>query len=96
MDWLRWYHGACTDMKWPVIAKKAKTKVGVVVSIWAALLEHTCQHETRGSIQGFDCEAVDVFFGYRIGTCEAVLSAMQDKGLIEDGKIVNWAWYEDK
>ena len=39
MEWFRWYHGACSDAKWPLIARKAHTTVGVVVCVWVALLE---------------------------------------------------------
>ncbi len=33
MEWFRWYHGACSDAKWPLIARKAHTTVGVVVVV---------------------------------------------------------------
>lgn len=91
MEWFRWYHGACSDPKWPIIARKAKVSVGVVVSVWAALLEYASQDAERGSVEGFDCETFDALYGYSDGTCEAVLSAMLEKGLIEDGCICSWS-----
>ena len=48
MEWFRWYHGACSDAKWPLIARKAHTTVGVVVSVWVALLEYASQDDERG------------------------------------------------
>lgn len=90
MEWLRWYHGACSDAKWPLIAKRSGTCVGVVVSVWAALLEQASQDEERGSIEGWDPETYDVLYGYEDGTCEAVLKAMTEKGLIVDGCIAAW------
>lgn len=90
MEWLRWYHGACSDAKWPLIARKSGTCVGIVVSVWAALLEQASQDEERGSIEGFDPETYDVLYGYEDGTCAAVLAAMADKGLIADGCIAAW------
>lgn len=90
MEWLRWYHGACSDAKWPLIARKSGTCVGVVVSVWAALLEQASQDEERGSIEGFDPETYDVLYGYEDGTCAAVLAAMTEKGLIADGCIAAW------
>lgn len=90
MEWLRWYHGACSDAKWPLIARKSGTCVGIVVSVWAALLEQASQDEERGSIEGFDPETYDVLYGYEDGTCAAVLKAMTEKGLIADGCIAAW------
>lgn len=91
MEWFRWYHGACSDAKWPIIARKAKVSVGVVVSVWAALLEYASQDEERGSVAGFDGETYDALYGYEDGTCDAVLAAMIDKGLICDGCICAWS-----
>ncbi len=91
MEWFRWYHGACSDIKWPVIARRAHVSVGVVVSVWAAMLEYASQNGDRGSLVGFDCETYDVLYGYEDGTCEAVMQAMTDKGVVCDACIVSWA-----
>lgn len=64
--------------------------VGVVVSVWAALLEYASQDEERGSVAGFDGETYDALYGYEDGTCDAVLEAMTEKGLICDGCICAW------
>lgn len=90
MEWFRWYHGAISDPKWPLIARKSKQNIGTVVSIWAAILEHASQDEERGSIDGFDPEAIDALYGYEDGTCKAVVDAMADKLLIVDGCIASW------
>lgn len=90
MEWFRWYHGACSDSKWPVIARRAGVSVGVVVSVWAALLEHASQDEERGSVEDFDGETFDALYGYDDGTCDAVLKAMIEKKLICDGCIRAW------
>lgn len=91
MEWFRWYHGACSDAKWPIIARKAKVSVGVVVSVWAALLEYASQDDERGSVAGFDGETYDALYGYEDGTCDAVLAAMIEKSLICDGCICAWS-----
>ena len=96
MEWLRWYHGAISDPKWPLIARKSGQNIGTVVSIWAALLEHASQDEERGSIEGFDPEAIDALFGYEDGTCEAVVAAMLSKDLIKDGCIASWTKRQPK
>lgn len=90
MEWFRWYHGACCDAKWPIVARKAGVTVGVVVSVWVALLEHASQDEERGSVERFDCETFDALYGYEEGTCEHVITALTEKGLIRDNRIVAW------
>lgn len=91
MNWLRWYHGACSDPKWPIVARRAGVSAGVVVSVWAALLEQASQADERGSLDGFDCETFDALYGYPDGTCQAVFDAMREKGLVRDGRIGSWA-----
>lgn len=90
MEWLRWYHGAISDPKWPLIARKSKQNIGTVVAVWAAILEHASQDEERGSIDGFDPEAIDALYGYEDGTCKSVVDAMADKKLIVNGCVLSW------
>ena len=90
MEWYRAYHGACSDAKWPIVARKAKVSVGVVVSVWFAPLESASQASERGSVENFDPETVDALYGYEDGTTAAVFSAMLEKGLICDGRICAW------
>lgn len=92
MEWFRWYHGAISDPKWPLIARKSGQNIGTVVSIWAALLEFASQSEARGSAAGFDCETIDALYGYPDGTTETVCNAMKRHGLIDETHmIVSWS-----
>ena len=90
MEWLRWYHGAVSDPKWPLVARRAGVSVGVVVSVWAALLEHASQDEERGSVADFDGLTFDVLYGYADGTCAAVCEAMVCRGVIVEGCLAAW------
>jgi hypothetical protein len=92
VEWFRWYHGAASDAKWPIIARKSGQNVGTVVAVWAALLEHASQAECRGSLAGFDCESLDALFGFEDGVTQAVFDAMSDpkRGLILDDRVVAW------
>jgi hypothetical protein len=90
MEWFRAYHGICSDAKWPIVARKAKVSVGVVVSVWLVLLESASQATERGSVANFDPETVDALYGYEDGTTEAVFDALREKGLICDGRISAW------
>ena len=60
MNWFRWYHGSSCDTKWPWVARRSGQCVGTVVAVWSALLEHASQNEERGSVDGFNCEEIDV------------------------------------
>lgn len=90
MAWFRLHEGTSLDVKWPLIARKAETNVGTVVAVWTAVLDYASQQQERGSIAGFDCEAIDAFYGFEDGVCQRVFDAMVAKGMIKDGKITNW------
>lgn len=91
MEWFRSHHGAPTDPKWLVIAAKAGTRPGVVAAIWWALMDRASQSSPRGSINGFDAEAVAAFYGFPEAEVHAVLAALEAKGLIADGALVKWS-----
>lgn len=90
MDWFRAYHGITSDRKWAIVARKAKVSVGVVVSVWVALLESASEAEDRGSVADFDAETVDALYGYEDGTSAAVLAALEAKDLICEGRVCAW------
>ena len=82
MEWFRWYHGAISDPKWPLIARKSGQNIGTVVSVWAAILEYASQADERGCVDGFNPEAVDALFGYEDGTTLSVVEVMKNQGVI--------------
>ena len=96
MEWFRWYHGAISDPKWPLIARKSGQSIGTVVSVWAAMLEFASQADERGSVEGFDCEQIDALFGYPDGTTETVCNAMKRHVTDETGFIVSWSKRQTK
>lgn len=98
MEWLRWYHGACSDDKWPLIAKKAGVPQAFVVAVWAMLLEVASQDEDRGSIEEFDPEAADALMGMPDGSSQAILDALSSgkKPRIVDGCISSWTKRQPK
>lgn len=93
MEWLRWYHGACSDDKWPLIARKANVPQAFVVAVWAMLLEVASQDEERGSVEEFDAEAVDALLGMPDGSAQAIVDALSGgkKPRIVDGCINSWS-----
>lgn len=90
ISWWRSWHGAPTDHKWQVIAARSCVKVGIVSAIAWALLDHASQHKDRGCVDGFDVETYAVYSGFDETEITAVLKAMTDKGIIQDGRLANW------
>ncbi len=100
MTWFRWYAGTATDPKFMVVARLAGQNVAAVVAVWAMLLERAsdvserdetqCNAGKRGFVSGFDCEAADAVLGLEDGASEAIMRAMEKKGLLTGGKVTNW------
>lgn len=90
MLWWRSWHGAPIDHKWAVIAARAGVKVGIVSALAWALFDYASQQKERGSVVGFDTETYAVFSGFEESEIVAAINAMQDKGIILDGKLANW------
>ena len=92
MEWLRWYHGAISDDKWPLIARKSGQTVATVVAVWASLLECASQADERGSIEGFDPESIDALFGLEDGATQLIIDALSGgkKPRIASGRIAKW------
>lgn len=90
IDWFRWHHGSVTDPKFQLIARKSGHRLGDVIAVWAYILEAASAAQQRGVVDGVDCEAVDCLLGAEEGTTAAIMAAMTQRGLIEDGVIVSW------
>lgn len=91
-NWLKWFHGAVTDDKWPLIARKSGQPVAVVVAVWAALLECASQAEDRGCVDDFDAESMDAVLQVQDGACAAIVAALSTgkRPRIMDGRITKW------
>jgi hypothetical protein len=96
MDWFRSHHGAPTDPKWLLIAKRANVRPIHVIGTWWALLDYASQHSDRGSIDGFDTETFALFAGLEDEHVSRIVTTLRDKGLIIDGRIAQWAKRQPK
>jgi hypothetical protein len=90
MDWFRSWHGAPTDNKWLLIARKAGVVPGIVSAIAWALLDHASQAEDRGSVCDFDIETYSVFSGFSEDDIAKVMTEMVQKGVIVNGRLIAW------
>lgn len=95
-DWFRSWHGAPTDNKWLLIAKRAGVKPIHVSGTWWALLDHASQHSERGRVDDFDVETFALFAGMEEQFVSRIVTTLCDKGLIVDGRISNWGKRQPK
>lgn len=102
MDWFRSWHGAPTDLKWPVVADKAREILGgvthgdalfvtFVTGVTWALLDHASQGSPRGSIQGFSVTAFAKYAGATPPMVNAVIQALHEENVLKDSVFANWA-----
>lgn len=89
-SWFRSWHGAPTDPKWRTVAKRAGVRPGDVTALVWALLDRASQAAERGSIAGYDAEVLADALGYETQEVEAILSALHEKGVLENDKFVGW------
>jgi hypothetical protein len=91
MDWFRSWHGAPTDPKWLLIAKRSETQPGVVSAIVWALFDFASQNESaRGGVEGFDIETYAAFSGFDEKLVVKVIECLKDKNIIVDGHLAAW------
>lgn len=92
MDWFRSHHGAPTDPKWLLIAKRAGVRPIHVAGTWWALLDHASQHSERGRVDDFDVETFALFAGMEEAAVNAIVSALCACDMIVDGRVV-YRWH---
>ena len=90
IDWFRWHHGSVTDPKFQLVARKSKQALASVIAVWAFVLEQASASEERGTFGSIDGEAIDCLLGLEDGATDAILAAMGERGLVEDGFVSAW------
>jgi hypothetical protein len=90
IDWFRWHHGSVTDPKFQLIASKASVRLGDVIAVWGFLLEKASANLVRGEYGAIDLETVDFMLGAGEGATARIMQAMNDRGLLEAGRIEAW------
>jgi hypothetical protein len=90
IEWFRWYHGTVSNPKLALIAKKSGQSRPVTIAVWAALLEHASKSDIRGDVSNFDVEIIAVALDIEEDAINAVIAAMNAKGMIVDRTIAKW------
>lgn len=89
-EWFRSWHGAPTDSKFLLIAKRAQVTPGMVSAVYWALLDYASQNDPRGSVEGFDTEIYAEWAGWEERDVIAIIAALTTKQAIIDGRLVAW------
>lgn len=90
MGWFKSHDGAPLDSKWVIVGRMAGVPPGVVAAVWWAALDHANQNHPRGSVKGFDVEAVAAFYGWEFEDCQRVMDALERRKLLIDGMVSQW------
>ena len=90
IDWFRWHHGSVIDPKFQLVAKRAGARLGDVIAVWSFLLESASASSDRGSVESIDFETLDFMFDMESGASQRIVDAMNQRGLIADGRIASW------
>jgi hypothetical protein len=88
--WFRSWHGAPTDNKFLLIAKRAQVAPGMVSAVYWALLDYASQNEPRGSVEGFDTEIYAEWSKWEERDVIAIIATLIDKKAIINGRIASW------
>lgn len=91
MNWWRAYHGISADAKLGVVALRCGARRCEVGWVWTALLDRASQSEERGSIAGYDVEAMAFAGELSAEVVEAIIETMREKGMIDSCDILT-AW----
>lgn len=95
MDWFRHYHGLVTDPKLHRVSRSAKVSRAVVIAAWCAILEAASQASNRGVAADIDADSLSFLIDERSNTCERVLKALREFGLINDGnEVTKWVKHQ--
>lgn len=71
---------------WALIARRSGQSKAHVRAVWQALLDQ------GSAYQSLDCDRMDKKLKARAGTCKAIVEAMADLYLVNNGRIIGWVY----
>jgi len=87
MDWFRWHHGSVTDPKFQLVARKTKSSVAEVISVWAFILEFGSKN--GASVSAFSATDCDKLLGFDAGRSSRIVDGLVARGLISENRIAS-------
>lgn len=95
-QWFRSWHGAPTDPKWRLIAKKAEVPTSLVVSFIWALMDRASQSEDRGSFAGVDLEVLADYLDCDCNALQRIATQCNARNVACNGRFVAWEKHQPK
>jgi hypothetical protein len=94
MHYYKHDHHMGMHRKWRGIAADLGIRPLDVYAIWNLLLEHASRHPERGSVAQFRAGDIAAQYDLEKSEVEAVLTEFQARGMIAEGRIAKWEWYQ--
>lgn len=95
-QWFRSWHGAPTDPKWRLIAKKAEVPTSLVVSFIWALMDRASQSEDRGSFAGVDLEVLADYLDCECNALLRIVTQCNARNVTCNDRFVSWEKHQPK
>jgi hypothetical protein len=89
-QWFRSWHGAPTDPKWRLIAKKADVPTSLVVSFVWALMDRASQSDDRGSFAGIDLEVLAEYLDCDETQLKRIVTQCNARNITVTERFVTW------
>lgn len=90
MDWFRWKNSDATDPRWRAIAKRAGVSVADVLAVRVVMMTYANKCDRRGHLDDWSEDLTACLLDIADASVVAIRSAMEDRGLIVDGRLTDW------
>jgi len=94
MHYYRHDHHTGMNPKWRGIAAERGVRPLDVYGIWNLLLEHASRQQDRGSVAQFSAADIAAQYDLEKSDVEAILSEFEARGMIANGRVAKWDWYQ--
>ncbi|MDB5440890.1 MAG: hypothetical protein JWM33_3317, partial [Caulobacteraceae bacterium] len=97
MSWWRCYHGAPSDPKWQVVARRlnagaagAPVRPGDVWAVASCVYDAASKGKPRGNIERLDLEEVAMVLGYESDLVQRIFDGLRDKNVHDGSNVLAW------
>jgi hypothetical protein len=94
MHYYKHDHHTGMNPKWRGIAAERGVRPLDVYGIWSLLLEHASRQQDRGSVAQFSAADIAAQYDLEKSDVEAILTEFEARGMIANGRVANWDWYQ--
>ena len=94
MHYYKHDHHTGMNPKWRGIAVERGVRPLDVYGLWSLLLEHASRQQDRGSVAQFSAADIAAQYDLEKSDVEAILTEFEARGMIANGRVANWDWYQ--